>query len=193
LVICPEQEEHDMKATVLQIPLLRIKAPCSDAGSLADAVYKEGRRWEKVGDFSGALDCYEAALKLDSQHFDYLLRAGVVASQIPSHFSDAVYYLKSDLAINKESYEANTILAGMLDGIENEALREEALFYYQRALMFSPKEPLPYYRLGLIHKKMGDSLVSALYFFREGLRIAKERGLKAKIRKEIREITKLMP
>lgn len=118
----------------------------TDNATLALSYLPLGERQYKFRDFTGALEIYQRALRLDSDNPIIHLRLGYVYTQ-SGKLDEAEYHLKQALEIEKEfapalaalGYVYRRIGEKMPEGVQRDAVLNEAERNLLRALTISPK------------------------------------------------------
>jgi len=126
---------------------------------------------EKIGDFAGSMNCYEAALKLLPNHDGVACDLGRLASRMNMP-ELAVKFFAHYTKARPEDLEGVNNLACALRDLNR---CEEAIEVLRPAINANPEEPLLWNTLGTILCSQGDGR-SALTFFDEALRLAPNFG-----------------
>jgi len=152
--------KSDVIVTQRASPLapLRTVLP-SRAFQQAVALHEQGRLWE-------AEQLYAIVLEADRNHFDALLRLGIIRLQ-QGRLEDAARLLRRSLKMNRNSTDAHHSLAFALTGVGRS---EEAIRHYERALELRSDFPEAHNNFGLALQTLGR-LEQAIAHYEKALSI----------------------
>lgn len=143
----------------LALKALHIDEECAEAWHIL------GVARDKCGDFTTALTCYDAALKLQPDNIAIASDLGRLAYRM-GHNDMAEKFFRFHLNQCPDSIEAVNNLATTL---REESKNEEAIALLQDAIPRHPQDPQLWNVLGTVMNTMGD-IPSAQLFYREALR-----------------------
>ncbi|HWU49583.1 MAG TPA: tetratricopeptide repeat protein [Asticcacaulis sp.] len=143
----------------LALKALHIDEECAEAWHIL------GVARDKCGDFTTALTCYDAALKLQPDNIAIASDLGRLAYRM-GHNDMAEKFFRFHLGQCPDSIEAVNNLATTLRELSK---NEEAIALLQDAIPRHPQDPQLWNVLGTVMNTMGD-IPSAQLFYREALR-----------------------